>query len=446
MKLAQVIMQIKFTRKIEVRKDVDVCVIGGGPAGIAAAAAAAKQDAQVFLAEAHTCFGGMGTAGMVPAFMTFSDGVNILAAGVGSDILERLRKVGGTGPDNGLAIKPEVLKRVYDEYILFHKIDFLFQTTLIGAEYNAGVVSSAVFAAKSGLFAVKAKIYIDCTGDGDLAVMAGADFESGDENGNLMPGTLCSAWNNVDWEKHKACGKAPQEFLTKAFEDEIFRVNDPHHPGMWRIGERLAGGNVGHTFGLDSTDEKSLTEALVEGRQQLPEFENFYKNYVPGFENIELISSGSLLGVRESRRIIGDYVLNLQDFINCSSFDDEIGRYCYPVDIHISKPCKEHYAKFEKENKTFCYKKGESYGVPYRILTPIKLKNVLVAGRCVSSDRYIQSSIRVMPGCFITGQAAGTAAALASAENLDTHQISIKKLRKKLINIGAYLPDKKLWS
>ena len=433
-------MQTIFSRNIEVRKDVDVCVIGGGPAGIAAAVAAARQGAQVFLAEAHTCFGGMGTAGMVPAFMTFSDGVNTVASGVGSDILKRLRAAGGTGPDDGLTIKPEVLKRVYDEYILSHKIDFLFQTMLIGVEHEAGTVNSAVFTAKSGIFAVKAKIYIDCTGDADLAAMAGAEFELGDKNGDLMPGTLCSAWNNVDWEKHRACGKAPREFLPKAFKDKVFRVNDPHHPGMWRIGEHLSGGNIGHIFELDSTDEKSLTKALIEGRQQLPEFENFYRNYVPGFENIELISSGSLLGIRESRRIVGDYILNLQDFINCSSFNDEIGRYCYPVDIHISKPCKDHYAKFEKENKTFCYKKGESYGIPYRILTPGKLKNVLIAGRSVSSDRYIQSSIRVMPGCFITGQAAGTAAALASAENLDTRQISIKKLREKLIGIGAYLP------
>jgi FAD dependent oxidoreductase len=437
-------MQIEFNRKIEVGKNVDVCVIGGGPAGIAAAAAAAKQGAKVFLAEAHTCFGGMGTAGMVPAFMIFSDGVNMLASGVGSEILENLRKAGGTGPDSGLTIKPEVLKRVYDEYILSHNIDLLFQTTLIGAEYNDGVVNSAVFATKSGIFAVKAKIYIDCTGDGDLAAMTGSKFELGDENGNLMPGTLCSAWNNVDWKAYNTCGKAAREFLPKAFEDGVFRVNDPHHPGMWRIGENLAGGNIGHTFELDSTDEKSLTKALIEGRQQLLEFENFYKNYVPGFENIELISSGSLLGVRESRRIIGDYVLNLEDFIKCSNFNDEIGRYCYSVDIHISKPCKEHYARFERENKTFRYKKGESYGIPYRILTPKKLKNVLVAGRCVSSDRYIQSSIRVMPACFITGQAAGTAAALASSENLNTRQVSIKKLRKKLIEIGAYLPDKKM--
>lgn len=190
-------MQINFSRNIEVRKDVDVCVVGGGPAGIAAAVAAAKQGAEVFLAEAHTCFGGMGTAGMVPAFMTFSDGVNIVAAGVGSDILERLRKAGGAGPDNDLAIKPEVLKRICDEYVLEHNIDFLFQTTLIGVEHENGTVNCAVFAAKSGVFAVKAKVFIDCTGDGDLAVMAGADFEAGDEDGDLMPGTLCSDRKSV---------------------------------------------------------------------------------------------------------------------------------------------------------------------------------------------------------------------------------------------------------
>ncbi len=434
-------MQIEFTRDVEVRKDVDVCVVGGGPAGIAAAVAAAKQGVRVFLAEAHSCFGGMGTAGMVPAFMTFSDGVNMLAAGVGSAILERLREAGGTGPDNGLAIKPEVLKRVYDEYVSEHDIDFLFQTTLIGAEHEAGKVNYAVFAAKSGIFAVKAKVFVDCTGDGDLAVIAGADFESGDENGNLMPGTLCSSWDNVDWEKHRACGKAPRKFLTAAFDAGIFRVNDPHHPGMWRIGERWAGGNIGHTFGLDSTDERSLTEALIEGRRQLPEFERFYRNYVPGFENIELMSSGSLLGIRESRRIIGAYVLNLQDFINCSSFNDEIGRYCYPVDIHISKPTAEHYAEFEKEHKAFCYGKGESYGIPYRILTPTGLQNVLVAGRCVSSDRYIQSSIRVMPGCFITGQAAGAAAALAASKNISVKLVPYDALKDKLRRLGAFIPE-----
>jgi hypothetical protein len=437
-------MQIEFTRDIEIRKDVDVCVVGGGPAGIASAIAAAKQGARVFIAEAHSCFGGMGTAGMVPAFMTFSDGVNVVASGIGSDILQRLREAGGTGPDNDLAIKPEVLKRVYDEYVLEHNIDFLFQTSFIAADCSGGEVNFAVFAAKSGIFAVKAKVFIDCTGDGDLAVIAGADYSIGDENGDLMPGTLCSAWDNVDWTALRACGKVPRDFLAEAFADGIFRVNDPHHPGMWRIGEHWGGGNIGHTFGLDSTDEKSLTDALIEGRRQLPEFEYFYRNYVPGFENVELMSSGSLLGIRESRRIIGDYVLNLQDFINCSSFEDEIGRYCYPVDIHISKPTSEHYAEFEKEHKAFCYKKGQSYGIPYRILTSAKLKNVLVAGRCVSSDRYIQSSIRVMPGCFITGQAAGTAASIAANCDLDVHEVPLKELQEKLVGIGAYLPDNRI--
>ena len=139
----------------------------------------------------------------------------------------------------------------------------------------------------------------------------------------------------------------------------------------------------------------------------------FYKEYLKGFERMELVASGSLLGIRESRRILGDYVLNLEDFKRRAIFDDEIGRYSYPVDIHASRPGEKEYKQFEEEFRTLRYDKGESYGIPYRTLTPRGLENLLVAGRCISSDRYLQGSVRVMPGCFITGQAAGVAAALA---------------------------------
>jgi hypothetical protein len=308
-------------------------------------------------------------------------------------------------------------------------------------EHENGYGKYAVFASKSGIFAVKAKMFVDCTGDGDLAVMCGANFIKGDEEGNLMPGTLCSAWAGVDWNKFEQSARRPREFLQEAFKDGVFRVNDPHHPGMWRTGHNLTGGNIGHTFGVDSTDEKSLTEALLEGRKQLPEFEYFYKHYVPGYENIELVTSGSLLGIRESRRIIGDYVLNLQDYLDRRSFRDEIGRYCYQVDIHISKPNMDEYAKFEKDFHTLICGKGESYGIPYRILTPENLNNVLVAGRCVSSDRYVQSSIRVMPGCFITGQAAGAAAALAAGKNIDSRQVPYDELKDRLRKLSAFIPE-----
>jgi hypothetical protein len=138
---------------------------------------------------------------------------------------------------------------------------------------------------------------------------------------------------------------------------------------------------------------------------------------------------------------MGDHVLNLEDFKKRAVFDDEIGRYCYPVDIHASKPDAATYAKFAEEFKTLRYKKGESYGIPYRTLVPRKLRNVFVAGRCVSADRYIQGSIRVMPGCYITGQAAGTAAALAVEGNTDARGVSVAQLQARLKGMGAFLPN-----
>ena len=435
---------ISLQRDIPVRREIDVFVAGGGPAGIAAALAAAGQGAGVYAAEGHSCFGGMGTAGLVPAFMQFGDGANFLASGIGETIYERLKKDGpailNDRPFGSVSIHAEALKRVYDDLMVEAGIDFSFHTQLIGVEAEGGTVTHAICAAKSGIFAVKAKMFIDGTGDGDLAAWAGAPFEKGDEDGNLMPGTLCSMWCDVDWDAVRS-GVRQDSLLEKAFADGIFTVRDRHLPGMWIVGERVAGGNVGHTFGVDGTDEESLTKALLWGRKSLAEYERYYKEYLTGFEKMNLVTTGSLLGLRETRRILGDYVLCLEDFKSRAVFEDEIGRYCYPVDIHASSPDEESFAQFEEEFRTLRYRKGENYGVPYRILTPRGLDNVLVTGRCVSSDRFLQGSIRVMPGCFITGQAAGIAAAMAADQTTTTREVEVKALQQRLKGIGAFLPN-----
>lgn len=431
---------VSFNRTIPVRYEVDVFVAGGGPAGIAAAVSAARAGKSVYLAEATACLGGMGTSGMIPAFMQFSDGENFLAAGFGEEILSKLKEQGGTGPDSIFSIRAEVLKRVYDDLLINAGVQFTLHTQLIGVEAEESRLSTAVLSAKSGIFAVKAKMYIDGTGDGDLSAWAGAPFEKGDEEGNMMPGTLCSIWSDIDWtlaRKHKNDSK-----LEEAFEAKVFSVADRHLPGMWRVGEKVGGGNIGHAFGVDGTDEESLTKALIEQRKKLLEYENYYKNYLEGYENMELVATGSLLGIRETRRIIGDYVLDLKDFKNRAVFQDEIGRYCYPVDIHASKPDMENFKKFEEDfKKNYRYGKGESYGIPYRTLTPKGFENLLVAGRCISCDRYIQGSVRVMPGCYITGQAAGLAASIAIDKNTDTRGFDVRELQIKLKEIGAYLPN-----
>jgi hypothetical protein len=434
--------EVVFQRRIAVRHEVDVFVAGGGPSGVAAAVAAARQGAKVFLAERNTCLGGMGTAGMLPLFMPYSDGVRNLAAGIGADVLRRLKASGGFGPNSDVTIRAEVLKRVYDDLLLDTKVQFLFHTNLVAVDSDGGKITAAVLAGKSGLFAVKARVYLDCTGDGDLAAWAGAPFEKGDEHGAMMAGTLCSLWSDIDWAAAHKGGRASDESrLEDAFRDRVFTHEDRHLPGMYRVGRHTGGGNIGHTFGLDSTDERSITQALLWARKSLLEYERYYEKYLKGFEQMELVATASQLGCRESRRILGDYVLSLEDFKSRAVFPDEIGRYNYSVDIHAAKSDLASYKRYAEDFKKLRYGKGESYGIPYRCLVPRKLTNVLVAGRCVSSDRYLQSSIRVMPGCFITGQAVGVAAAICVQRDCDTRGVPVPELQRRLKDLGAYLPN-----
>jgi len=439
---------ISYSRSLPVRHDVDVFVAGGGPAGVAAALAADRSGASVFLAEGASCFGGMGTSGLVPAFMQFADGEHFLAEGIGREIYDRLWEAKGAGPDDQynnpmatLSIRAEVLKRVYDELMEASDVQFTLMTQMVDVIASDGVVDAVVCSGKSGLYAVRAKVYVDGTGDGDLAAWAGAAFEKGDDEGKMMAGTLCSLWAGVDWEAVRASKQRAEDELPRAFEDGIFSVKDRHLPGMWRVGQTVAGGNVGHTFGVDGTDERSLTEALIYGRKILTEYERFYHRYMAGYARMELAATGALLGIRETRRIVGDYQLNLEDFRRRAVFPDEIGRYAYPVDIHASDPSAETHAKFLEAFQSQRLDPGESYGIPYRTLTPRGLSNVLVAGRCISTDRALQGSVRVMPGCYITGQAAGVAATMAANTDADVHEIAVPELQGQLREMGAYLPN-----
>lgn len=439
-------MHIDYSKQIEIRAETDVFIAGGGPAGAIAAIAAAREGAHVFLAEAGTCFGGLGTTGMVPAFMEIGDGVNPLGAGLGKELMDLAFCLSGR-EHAYRAIDKEALKRAYDALVTQAGVEFRFMTRVIDVKAEKGRIEYVVLSSLSGLYAVKAKTYLDCTGDGTLCVLAGAGYEQGDENGVSMPATLCSQWTGIDWPAVRTqdmSDAAKRERIKRAYADGVLSVCDLHLPGVWKTGHQTGGGNVGHAYFVDAGDEVSVGKAMIEQRKRLVEYEKFYRTYVKGYENAEMISTAEMLGIRASRRIRGEYVLTVEDYLHRAVFDDEICRCAYAIDIHPHKNDESSYDKFWSDYTVrYKFKPGESYGIPYRCLIPESCKNFLVAGRCISTDHYVQASVRIMPACFVMGQAAGTAAALSAQSQMDVADIPVARLQKRLIDRGVCLPNYK---
>lgn len=434
--------EILFQQNVPVTKQVDVFIAGGGPAGVAAAVTAARMGASVFLAEKYQSFGGAATLAAVPAFMRFSDGEHFLAGGIGQEIFNALY---GSDIDDTIvefSIDTEKLKCIYDEMVVKSGADFLFDTKVIAVQAENGTIRSVILQGHEELFAVQAHTYIDCTGDGSLAVMAGAYSDKGDEKGRMMPATLCSLWNDVDWNRAIVeVGYDPDNrMLPQAFADGVFSIQDSSLPGMWHLPTDMGGGNIGHVFEVDGTDEADITKGIIEARARMKEYEYYYNHYLEGYEKAGVVSTGAVLGIRETRRILGEYVLSNDDYETRASFEDEIGRYCYPIDLHPVTPGAEK-SQYE-EDYLKGYGKGNSYGIPYRCLLPKDTTNLLVAGRCISTSREMNGSTRVMPCCFITGMAAGAAAALAKESTVRT--LSVAALQSELKKRGAYLPNTSL--
>ena len=431
---------IQYNKELPVKVETDVFIAGGGPAGVSAAVAASEAGAKVFVAEASQSFGGAAVTMLVPAFMEFGNGTDFLAAGIGKRIFDYLAE---NAPESAKPYCPpnipvETLKLCYDSMMEECGAQYCFNTQVIDVAVANGEIQHVICAGKGAIYAVKAKVYIDCTGDADLCAYAGAEFEQGGENGEVMGSTLCGLWTGIQWENVVS---PDSRMLEQAFKDQVFSQNDLHLPGMWPIAKGVGGSNTGHVFGVDGTDADSLTKGMVEARKRMQEYRRYYREYLSGFENAELVCSAPQLGIRESRRVVCDYRLVLQDFLDQAVFPDEIGRYSYNIDIHANTVGLDDYELFEKEHTTYRYKVGESYGIPYRTLPVKGFSNLLTAGRCICSDRYMQSSVRVMPGCYITGQAAGTAAAICALENVNVHDAPVKKIQKQLKKLGAYLPN-----
>jgi hypothetical protein len=439
----------------------DLIVVGGGPSGVAAAIAAGRMGRKVALIERTGCLGGLGTSGLVNVFMPFADGENTLMGGIGIEFVRQLHARGfvppGVSPDlweqgqrRALGFNGEGLKLLMDELALGAGIEIRFFTSLIDVIGDGAEVKAVVLASGERLYAMRAPYYVDATGDAALSAMAGLPFEVGDEEGNTQAPTLCSAVANIDYERYARFRdetRRPGDWqplivpLRQAIADGVFSEPELHLPGIFFTGGGHGILNAGHIYGLDCLSDDDLTQGMMVGRAKAQEYMTFYRNYVQGCEQMSHIATASILGVRETRRILGEYVLNVDDFVACRSFDDEIGRYNYPIDIHRSTPSLQDYEQLVEEfTRGYRLSTGESYGIPYRSLLPRGADNLLVSGRCISTDRLVQGSIRVMPCCFITGQAAGTAAALCGMQDIATSELDVGLLRRTLKDRGAYLP------
>jgi hypothetical protein len=442
---------ITFSAEIPLDDSYDVVIAGGGPAGCAAALAAARHGARTLLLESSSALGGMGTSGLVPAWCPFSDKEKIIYRGIGQEIFEKI-KAGmphlKPADLDWVPIDAELLKRTLDELLTEAEVDVIFNAAVVGVEAGAAPsgkkrVRYVTAAHKGGLRAWGGNVFIDCTGDADLVGLAGIERLYGNEKtGKVQAATHCFVLTNVD-EHYYRCmpvqhSNNPQAAVyALAASDKYPLIKDGHFcHGL--VGPSAIGFNAGHLWDINPADPRNISRALMQGREIAHEFQEGLKRELPEvFGSAWLAQTAPAMGLRETWRIIGDYTLTVEDYLERRTFPDEIGRNCYFLDVHATRQENGHLRPEEGDGSVESYGPGESHGLPRGILQVKDGENLLAAGRNVSADHRVLGSVRVMPVCFVMGQAAGIMAAL-SGKGKDVREVDTALLRETLKKDGAY--------
>jgi len=433
------------SRETKVLGDYDVLVIGGGPAGISASVAAARSGARTLLVERYGFLGGLATAGMVGAFCGFFTAgprEKTIVGGIARQLLDRLKarrglaEKGAIGAGSGVATyqyNPEVLKYVAEEAVIQAGVEILFHTIVVDVIWKTkGTLLGVVIENKSGRSCLLGKTIIDTTGDGDVAWKAGAPHEIGDGKGSGQMMTTIFRLINVDLDKareldHQALHAKIEQVLRKK-EFTFSRLDGVIFPG---IPFGMIHLNITGIPGLNGTDAQQLTRAEIEGRRQVFEYLSFLKKYQPGFEQAEVCSIATQVGVRETRRIFGEYILKEDEILSGRKFEDGIALGAWPVEFHDPKKGKINWKYLEKED--------DYYSIPMRCLIPKNVNNLLVAGRCISTTHMAHASTRVIGPAFAMGEAAGILAARSAASKVDPRRVASEAVRKELKEHGAIL-------
>ena len=413
-------------------KKYDVAVIGGGFAGVAAAVAAARGGAKVIIIEKSNALGGAATNCLVTPFMPYKTKINgeeiALSAGIFAELNKKLE---ARGAIKGRTFLEEELKYVMGEMVAEEGISILYHAFIFKANKEGDRIVSVSVATKQGEMKIEADYFVDATGDAQLAFLADCPTRLGREPDNLcQPMTLCFRLGNVDAERFYASRPRLDEAYKKALEAGEL-INPRENILVFRTPvKNVLHFNTTRVVKKNPTDAEEITEAELIARRQVYEVYEFMKKHADGLENSFLMMTAAEIGVRESRMIIGEYLLTEGDCRAFTKFSDGIAACNYDIDIHNPEG---------SGTSHYYFPEGEFYTIPYRSLIPKGVSNMLVAGRCISSDHGAQASYRIMPTVCCIGEAAGSAIAMACKNKSDVRDVDTDKLREKLIANGAFI-------
>ena len=441
-------IEILIMKRYRIEKDVhaagsyDVVVCGGGPAGFIAAIASARNGARTAIVEQYGFFGGMATAGFVTPISVFTyNGQNVIG-GVPWEFVQRLSDMGGAEvekPLGNVAFDFELYKLCAQRMILEAGVDMYMHSYLTGCHKTGdGHVDVIIIDNKNGTEALEASCFIDCTGDADLAALAGAPMQES-ENKPMQPLSSYFIMGGVDTSTpmmqeaihHNRqgvnCHCLPVREKLLALKDKL---DIPEFGGPWfctTLQPGIVSVNMTRTS-ADACDNRDYTAAECALREQAFKMAAILKDNVAEFKDSYVLAVSVQAGIRETRRIKGTYTIKGEEYVNAYKYDDSIARGAHPIDIHIGNNASQ--------NITFL--KNPAY-IPYRALTVPRFPNLLVAGRCLSADKTAFASLRVQATCMGTGQAAGVAAALCCREGLGVHELDYGELRDTLCSMGALI-------